>query len=243
MSTTRGSSSCCWLIVLLVTALATAGCGSSSSGHGISSATTCQEWLSSRLSAQVAFIQAGTDPTVSVAFARVAAQYGSAVCRDAPNSAVPSAEQMVNLATASGHTNLYGATRSGGAGSRRTGSPSAPSTDYRRFAVVRDGLVYFQAASGDVRCLYVPSGMTSVLGCAAKDLGQRVVVLSAARVQRAVERIADLRRGEMPVGSATFGQSALGSLFSCSNSRRALTCRGAVGQGFVATSNSIRTVP
>jgi hypothetical protein len=150
---------------------------------------------------------------------------GSAVCRDAPNSAVPSAEQMVNLATASGHTNLYGATRSGGAGRRRTGSPSAPSTDYRRFAVVLDGLVYFQAASGDVRCLYVPRGMTSVLGCAAKDLGQRVVVLSAARVQRAVERVADLHRGEMPVGSATFGQSALGSLFSCSNSRRALTCR------------------
>jgi signal peptidase I len=45
---------------------------------------------------------------VSSSFAKLAARYGSAVCTAAPNSAIPSAEEMVNLATASGHTNLYG---------------------------------------------------------------------------------------------------------------------------------------
>jgi hypothetical protein len=95
------------VLVIVVSGLA-AGCGSGSAGSQISTTTSCTQWLRSSPQAQAAYVEAGTNPPVSTAFARVAAQYGGAICHDSPNSAVPTAEDMVNLATASGHTNLYG---------------------------------------------------------------------------------------------------------------------------------------
>jgi protein involved in sex pheromone biosynthesis len=95
-------------LLIAATALGLALAACSSGSGGLSAQTTCQQWLSAQPSQQVAFIQAGTNPTVSSSFARLAAKYASAVCSDAPNSPILSAEGMVDLATAAGHGNLYG---------------------------------------------------------------------------------------------------------------------------------------
>ena len=75
---------------------------------GLSGSSTCADWLAASPAARIAYVENGTAPTVSRSFAAEAARYGSATCRLARKSVVPPALQMVNLATASGHTNLYG---------------------------------------------------------------------------------------------------------------------------------------
>lgn len=79
-----------------------------SSSGAIHAGGSCSTWLAESASPQAAFIRVNTAPPVSASYAHIAAAYGTAMCKDAPNSTMPSAEQMVALASASGHTNLYG---------------------------------------------------------------------------------------------------------------------------------------
>ena len=94
------------LLVLGVAAVVVVAVAQTSGG--ISGSSTCADWLAASPGARIAYIQNGTAPTVSRSFAAVAARYGSATCRHARAATVPPALQMVNLASASGHTNVYG---------------------------------------------------------------------------------------------------------------------------------------